>query len=81
MITKGASGYFRDIGLFKVLWKAVTSLLILRLTSAIKFHDSLQGFVMGRGTGTAALEANLLHQITAMREVVLFKVLLDLHKA
>ena len=65
----------------KVLWKAVTSLLNQRLTEAIKFHDVLHGFRASRGTGTAALEASLLKQLTAMREAVLFEVFLDLQKA
>ena len=33
---------------------------------------------MGRGTGTAAIKSKLLHHLTAMREVVLFEILLDL---
>ena len=36
---------------------------------------------MGRGTGTAALEANMLQHLTAMREAVLFEVFLDLQKS
>ena len=41
----------------------------------------LHRFRAGRGTGTAALEASLLQQLTAMREAVLFEVFLDLQKA
>ena len=33
----------------------------------------------GRGTGTAALEANLIQQLMAMMETVLFEVFLDLN--
>ena len=40
-------GDFRGIGLVKVLWKAIVSLLNLRLTSAIYFHDTLHGFRAG----------------------------------
>ena len=47
----------------------------------ISFHDTLHGFRAGRGTGTAALVAKLLQQLTAMEEAVLFEVFLDLQKA
>ena len=36
---------------------------------------------MGRGTGTAALEAKVLQKLTVMREAVLSEVFLDLWKA
>ena len=81
LIPKEAIRDFRGVVLVEVLWKAVTSLLNRRLTAAITFHDVLHGFWAGRGTGTVALEANLLQHLTAMREVVLFEVLLDLQKA
>ena len=44
------------------------------------FHDVLQGFYLGRGTGTAVFEAKLLQQLMDMRGVVLFEVFLDLRK-
>ena len=49
--------------------------------AVISFHDTLQGFQVGRGTGTTTLEAKLLQQLTAMREAVLFKVFLDIQNA
>ena len=52
-----------------------------RFTSSITFHDVLHGFRAGRGTGTATLEAKLLQQLAAMREEVLYVILLDLTKA
>ena len=80
LITK-FKGNFQGIVLVEVLWKAVASLLNCRLVSAIMFHDVLHWFRAGRGEGTAALKAKLLQYITAMREVVLFEVFLDLRKA
>ena len=65
----------------EVIWSTVTSLLNCRLTEEITFHDVLHGFQAGCRTGTAALKANLLQYLTAMREVVLFKVFLDLQKS
>ena len=49
--------------------------------AAISFHDTLHVFWARRGLGTAALGANLLQQLTAMREEALFKFFLDLWKA
>ena len=81
LIPKGTSGKFRAIGLVEVLWKAVTSLLNRRFTSDITLHDVLHRFGVGYGLGNAVIEANLLQQLTAMREEVLFEVFLDLQKA
>ena len=63
LILKG-KGDFQSIVLVKVLCEAIDSLLNCRLTAAISFHDTLQGFRAGRGVGTAALKANLLKHIT-----------------
>ena len=81
LITKGVIIIFRGGFLVEVLWKALTSLLNRRLTSSIKVHDKLHRFWEGRGMGTVAIEAKLLQRLTSMREVVLFKVLLDLQKS
>ena len=56
------------------------SLFNLQLTTVISLHDTRHGFRAERGTGTAALEAKIIQQLTAMREVVLFNVLLDIWK-
>ena len=74
-------GDFRGIGLVKVLWKVVTSLLNRRLTAEISFHNTLYRFRAGRGARTASLEVNLIQQLTSMGEAVLFEVFLDLRKA
>ena len=81
ILIKKRKGDFRSIGLIKVLWKAIKSLLNHRITAAIFFHDTLHVFWVGWGTGTASFKGNLLQQITAMREAVLFKDLLDLWKS
>ena len=65
----------------EVIWKVVAEILHRRLTTSITYHDFLHGFRAGRGTGTATLEANLLQQLVAMIEEVLYVVFLDLHKA
>ena len=81
IIPKGGTVDFRGVVLFKVLWKDVTIPLNRRLMSAIKFHDVLHRFWADCGTGTDTLEDKLIQNITATRESVLFKVLLELQKA
>ena len=63
--------YYRGIGFVEVMWKVVVEILNTWLTASITFHDFLHGFQGGRGTGTATLEAKLLHQLAALREEVL----------
>ena len=64
----------------EVMWKFVAEILHCRLTTAITYHDFLHGFWAGRGTGTATLEAKILHQLAVMREEVLYVIFLDLNK-
>ena len=66
LIPKGEKDY-RVIGLVEVMWKVVAEILNLRLTASITFHDFLHGFWAGRCTGTANLEAKLLHRLSALR--------------
>ena len=47
---------------------------------AITFHDVLHRFQAGHGTGTTALKAKLLQQLTSIRETVLLEVFLNLQK-
>ena len=72
---------FQEIGIVEVLWKAVASLINRRLMEAITYHDAFNRFWVGWGTGTIALEAKLIQQLTSMREAVLFEVFLDIQKA
>ena len=80
LIPKG-KGYYRCIGLVEVMWKVVAVILNCRFTSSITFHNVFHGFRAGHGTGTATLEANLVQQLAAMREEVLYVIFLDLTKA
>ena len=63
------------------MWKVVAEILNLRFTSSITYHDFLHSFRAGRGKGTATLEANILQQLAALKEEVLYVIFLDLHKA
>ena len=80
LIPKGKKDY-RGIDLLEVMWKVVADILNRWFTASITFHDFLCGFRAGRRTGTATLEANLLHQLADLREVVLYMIFLDLNKA
>ena len=80
MIPKG-KGEFRGIGLVEVTWKVTAVILHRRLTTGLQLHDALHGFWEGCGTGTATLEANLLQQLAAMREEILYVIFLNLTKA
>ena len=63
------------------MWKVVADILNSRLTAYITFHNFLHGFRAGCGTGTATIEAKLLHQLEVLRNEVLYVIFLDLHKA
>ena len=52
-----SDGGTRGIGLLEVIWKVMSSILDGRIKATILFHDALHGFRMGRGTGTAIIEA------------------------
>ena len=65
----------------EVMWKVVAAILHCRFVTAITYHDFLHGFRVGSGTGTATLETNLIQQLAAMREEVLYVIFLDLHRA
>ena len=80
LIPKGGK-YYRGIGLVEVVWKSETVILNCRFNASITYHDSLHSLWAGRGTGTADLKVKLLQQVTSMREEVLHKIFLDLHKA
>ena len=62
------------------MWKVVAAILHLRLTTAITYHDFLNGFRAGRGTGTDTLEAKIIQQLSAIREEFLYVIFLDLTK-
>ena len=77
----GRGGYYCGIGIMEVMWKVVAAILNLRPTASITFHNCLHGFRAGRSTGTATLDDKLLHQLAVLRELVLYVIFLDLHKA
>ena len=71
---------YHIIGLVEVAWKAVAVILNFCFAASITYYESLHGLRSGRGTGTASLEVKMLQKVMAMREDVLYMILLDLHK-
>ena len=50
------------------------------IDQSVTLHDALHGFRMGRGTGTATLEAKLAHQLARIIQELLFQVFLYVRK-
>ena len=55
--------YLRTYEAHSDMWKCVENIMDSRLQS-IKLHDYNHGFLTGRGTGTAIIEAKLTQQLT-----------------
>ena len=66
MIPKGGGTNFRGVVLVEVLWKVISVIINCPISSFIHFHDTLHGFCVGGGTGTATLEANILQQLISI---------------
>ena len=56
------------------------AILIFCLGIAIDFYGVLHGFRTGRGMGTTSLEAKMIQHLVAIREEVLYNILIDVHK-
>ena len=79
LIPKG-KGDFRGIGLLEPVWKVIEIIIDGRL-QAIQLHDCLHGFMKGRGTGTATIEAKLTQQLAHLEQTPLYEIFVDLRKA
>ena len=80
MVPNGV-GEYPGIGLVEAVWKVVMVIINCPFTASIDFYYILCGFWVGHGTYTTYLKAKLIEQLTAMREEVLYPIILDLHKA
>ena len=80
MFLPKGGGEYRGIGLLEPLWKCIEILMDQRL-QVINFHDSLHGFLSGRGTGTATIEVKLAQQLAYLEQQPLFGIFVDLKKA
>ena len=59
----------------------VAVILKRRLGAAINLHDMLNVLYNDHRMGTTSIEAKLFQQLTEIREEVLCKIFIDLHKA
>jgi hypothetical protein len=80
LLPKGG-GDFRGIGLLEIVWKLLESIINVRLTTSITFHDALHGFRAKRGTGTAILEVKLMQELAKKDQSAFPGIFLDLKKA
>ena len=55
MIVKGDKSYLRGFGLMEVLWNTTAGIINQRLTSEIRYRDTLYEFWAGRGMETSTL--------------------------
>ena len=51
--------YTQKIRLLEVFWKVIEAIIDTHIKKAVDFHDVLNGFRVGIGTGTAIMELNL----------------------
>ena len=80
LIPKGDSGNYHGIGLLHPIWNIMEKILDARLVK-LECHDCMHGFLAGRGTGTAILEAKLAVQLAYKEQVPLYGIFIDIHKA
>jgi hypothetical protein len=79
LLPKGGEDY-HGIGLLEPFWKVVEIEMDGRM-EAIDFHDCLHGFLKGRCTGTATIEAKLAQQLASIEQEALYSTFIDLRKA
>ena len=64
----------------RLIWKVIEIIMDGRLET-ISFYDCLHGFLKGRGTGTATIEAKLAQQLASIKQEALYQTFIDLKKA
>ena len=80
LFMKGRGEYW-GIGLFDVSWEACATVVNCCIKSSVVLHDAIHGFRVGRGTGTAILEAKLAQYLSGIAHKPLFQIFLDVRKA
>ena len=79
LIPKGRGDY-RGIGLLEPCWKLIEIVMDRRL-NVVELHDSLHGFRVGRGCGTATVEAKLAQHLSYLEQEAFYGIFIDLRKA
>ena len=80
LLPKGNIKY-RGIELVPFIWKMVPGITNPRIGAVVSFHNVLHGFRADRGMGTAPPEANMIHNMTYIREEVPYEFFFDLPKS
>ena len=81
LIPKAEQGKYRGIALLESVYKLISGLINNRVTTSVRYHDSIHGFRAGRSCSTAILEAKLEMQRARRSGQVYYQVFLDLSKA
>ena len=81
LIPKNTLGDVRGIGLLDAIHKLISTIINIRLSNTISFHDSIHGFRKGRGCFTAIGETKLSMQRAVCNNITLYQVYIDLRKA
>ena len=68
----------RCIGMLELLWKVVEEIIGNRLRASVCPYNVLHGFCAGRGTWTAVLELNMVHELASVEQDPLFLVFLEM---
>ena len=64
-----------------MVWKVYMAVEDCRLKRSVILHSALHDFKEGRGTGTATLEAKLVHKLGGIAHKPLFQVFLDVRRS
>ena len=80
LISKSRGGY-RGIEIVEVIWKVCALIVNNKLRNAINLKDTLNGFIKGRGVGTAIMEAKLVQQLAEIVHEPILQVFIDMRKA
>jgi Reverse transcriptase (RNA-dependent DNA polymerase) len=81
LIPKGVPDQYRGIALLEVIYKLVSSIINLRISQKIHYHDAIHGFRKGHGTSTAIIEAKLRMQLAKRTTNPLYFEFMDLKKS
>jgi hypothetical protein len=79
LIPKPKNQEYRGIALLNTIYKIISMIIHLRLTSTIKLHEAVHRFWEHRGTGTATMNIKLLMQKAKRQSNPIYMVFLDIN--
>jgi hypothetical protein len=81
LIPKSECGKYHGIVLFEVIYKVISTIILMCIEDQVKFHTGIHGFQHTHGTSTCILEAKLRIQLASYLCQPLYQIFLDLMKA